>query len=139
VFDRRGTDERNQAGQGEEMNAALLTAAVLALLLAGAHSYLGERYILIRLFRKDALPQLFGGTEFTRATLRFAWHLTSVAWVGLAGLLVTLAAPGRLRAADVIALTFGASGLLALVGSKGHHLSWIVFFSIAVLVWYGSR
>ena len=121
------------------MNTALVTAAVAAVLLAGAHSYLGERYILIRLFRKNALPRLFGGTEFTRSTLRFAWHLTSVAWAGLAGLLVTLAAPGGVGAADVIALTFAVSGLLALVGSKGRHLSWVVFFAISVLVWYGSR
>jgi hypothetical protein len=121
------------------MITSLLTAAVLAVLLAGAHSYLGERYILIRLFRMCSLPQLFGGTEFTRATLRFAWHLTSVAWFGLAGLLVILAAPGRARVADVIALTFGASGLLALVGSRGRHLSWVVFLTISALVWYGSR
>jgi len=121
------------------MNTALLTAAVLAVLLAGAHSYLGERYILIRLFRKDALPQLFGGTAFTRSTLRFAWHLTSVAWVGFAGLLVTLWAPGGFREADVIMFAFAASGLLALVGSKGRHLSWVAFFIISALVWYGSK
>ena len=57
-------------------------ALVLAVLLAAAHSYLGERYILIRLFRREDLPKLFGGgTEFTTRTLRFAWHLTSVAWI----------------------------------------------------------
>ena len=121
------------------MNTALLIAALLVALLAGAHSFLGERYILMRLFRKDALPQLFGGTEFTRSTLRFAWHLTSVAWVGLAGLLVTFAAPGRVEATDVIALTFASSGVLALVGSKGRHLSWVVFLAISILVWYGRR
>ena len=121
------------------MNGALLAAAVLALLLAGAHSYLGERYILIRLFRKGALPQLFGGTEFTRSTLRFAWHLTSVAWVGFAGILLALGASEGVRPADVIAVTFGASGVLALAGSKGRHLSWVVFLCIAALVWYGSR
>ena len=121
------------------MNTSLLAAAVLAVVLAGAHPYLGERYILIRLFRKDSLPQLFGGTEFTRATLRFAWHLTSVAWVGLAGVLVILAAPGRTGVAEGIALTFGASGLLALVGSRGRHLSWVVFLTISAPVWYGSR
>lgn len=121
------------------MNVSLLAGAVLALLLAGAHSYLGERYILIRLFRKGALPHLFGGTKFTRSTLRFAWHLTSVAWAGLAGLLVTLGACGGVRQGDVIALTFGASGVLAFAGSKGRHLSWVVFLTISALVWYGSR
>ena len=58
----------------------------LAVLLAGAHSYLGERYIMVRLLRRDDLPKLFGGVDFTKRTLRFAWHLTSIAWVGLAWL-----------------------------------------------------
>jgi hypothetical protein len=44
-----------------------------------AHSYLGERYILIRLFKRGDLPKLSVGTEFTKGTLRFAWHLTTVA------------------------------------------------------------
>ena len=62
------------------MNTAFLIAAALAVLLGVAHSYLGERYILTRLFRRGDLPRLFGGVEFTQQTLRFAWHLTSVAW-----------------------------------------------------------
>ncbi|MGH1352935.1 MAG: hypothetical protein ACRBBN_19335, partial [Methyloligellaceae bacterium] len=55
-----------------------------------AHSYLGEKYILIRLFRKNDLPKLFGGSEFTKNTLRFAWHLTTVAWFGFAFILIHL-------------------------------------------------
>jgi hypothetical protein len=103
-------------------------ALVLAILLAAAHSYLGERYILIRLFRRADLPKLFGGTAFTTRTLRFAWHLTSLAWIGLA---TTLVLPGRV--AEVVALTFGTSGLAALAGSRGRHLSWVVFLAIAAL------
>jgi hypothetical protein len=105
-------------------------ALVLAILLAAAHSYLGERYILTRLFRRQDLPKLFGGTEFTTRTLRFAWHLTSVAWIGLGA---TLVRPSRV--AEAVALTFGLSGLAALVGSRGRHLSWIAFFAIAALAW----
>ena len=105
-------------------------ALVLAVLLAAANSFLGERYILMRLFRRDDLPKLFGGTAFTTRTLRFAWHLTSVAWLGLAAALL---APARV--AEVVALTFGISGLAALAGSRGRHLSWIVFFAIAALAW----
>ncbi len=56
------------------MNPALVAAALLAVLLAAAHSYLGERYILIRLFRRGDLPRLRGGTTFTQDTLRLAWH-----------------------------------------------------------------
>lgn len=56
--------------------AMLYLAALLVLATGIAHSYLGERYILIRLFRRSDLPKLFGGTAFTVGTLRFAWHLT---------------------------------------------------------------
>jgi hypothetical protein len=122
------------------MNASLLMAAGLAVLLAVAHSYLGERHILMRLLRRPDLPRLFGGIEFTKLTLRFAWHLTTVAWVGfaaiLAGQALRPAAPWRVQG-QVIAATFALSGILALVGSRGRHLSWVVFFAIAALVWLG--
>lgn len=120
------------------MSALLLVAAALATLLATAHSYLGERYILVRLLRRDDLPRLLGGTTFTKRTLRFAWHVTSVAWLGFAALLAShqSAGPGtsslQLR---IIAVTFAVSGLIALLGSRGRHLAWIAFFLVAVLTW----
>jgi hypothetical protein len=55
------------------MRIALVIAAGLTMVLAAAHSYLGERYILTRLFRRDNLPKLLGGVEFTKQTLRFDW------------------------------------------------------------------
>ncbi len=124
------------------MNRPLIAAALLVLLISGAHSYLGERYILMRLFRRSDLPKLFGSDEFTRKTLRFAWHITSLAWLGLAGVMILMASPGGVTSAGlsrVISLTFGLSGIVALVGSRGRHLSWIVFFAIAGLVWAGPR
>ena len=122
------------------MSMLFLLAAGFAVLLASAHSYLGERYILIRLFRRPDLPRLFGGVEFTKRTLRLAWHLTSVAWTGFAALLIVQAlspsaswrAQGR-----IISATFALSGVVALVGSRGRHLSWVGFFIIAALVWLG--
>ena len=119
----------------------MLVAAGLVATLAGAHSYLGERYIITRLLRRENLPTLFGDVEFTKRTLRFAWHITSVAWLGLAGVLVAMAPPGGVAEATqlrVVSVTFGVSGLLALVGSRGRHLSWVVFFSIAALSWVAT-
>ena len=55
---------------GRRMNGWLLAAAVLTLAVGAAHSYLGARYILIRLFRRADLPHLFGSDVFTRRTLR---------------------------------------------------------------------
>ena len=113
-------------------------AAVLLVLLGLAHSYLGERYILVRLFRRSGLPKLFGSETFTRRTLRFAWHLTTVAWFGFAALLLVLrsspAASVRAQG-QVLTVTFALSGLVALVGSRGRHPSWIVFLVVAGLVW----
>jgi hypothetical protein len=120
----------------------LLLAAGLAVLLAVAHSYLGERYILIRLLRREDLPRLFGGVDFTKQTLRFAWHLTSVAWVGFAGLLILWAAApgagGHTEGRGIVAATFASSGVVALLASRGRHLSWVAFFAIAALVWFGQ-
>ena len=116
-------------------------AATLIFALGAAHSYLGERYLLMRLFRRDSLPKLLGGTEFTKQTLRFAWHLTTVAWWALA-LLLLQAAQGGLTATSavqVIGWTAIVSGLFPLVFTRGRHLSWIVMFAIGALalMWAG--
>jgi hypothetical protein len=115
----------------------LIAAAILVFLLGLAHSILGERYLLIRLFRRPDLPKLFGGTAFTTRTLRFAWHLTTaIAW-GLAAVLVQLdALPGD--AGRSIGMTIGAtllvSGVLPLAFTRGRHLSWLVLFTAGALV-----
>ena len=110
-------------------------AALLIFALGLAHSWLGERFILTRLFKRDNLPKLLGGTEFTIQTLRFAWHLTTVVWFGLAAILWQ-AASGILTEQSVIA-TIGytsiVSGIFPLVMTRGKHLSWIVFFAVGAL------
>jgi hypothetical protein len=115
---------------------ALLVAGGAALAaLALAHSVLGERYVLRRLFRR-ALPPLFGSDDFTRRTLRFAWHVVSVAWWGMATLMLLLArapldAGGRL-ALLAVAGTLAATALVTLVVSQGRHWSWVVELGVAV-------
>jgi hypothetical protein len=117
----------------------LHAAAGLVVLVVLAHSWLGERFILIRLFRREDLPRILGGADFTKRTLRMAWHVTSLLGLGLACLLVAMAAPGGASkhvAGGIIAATFAASGLLSLVLCRGRHLSWIAFFAIAALTWF---
>ncbi|MEX2154720.1 MAG: hypothetical protein WD825_15365 [Gemmatimonadaceae bacterium] len=126
------------------MNTLLLAAAGLILLLGAAHSYLGERYILIRLFRRSDLPTMFGSDLFTRRTLRFAWHLTTVVWWGLAALLFVAARNGSgamplARVGAIVATTALASAVVAFVGSHGRHLSWLVFLAISMLAWLGTH
>lgn len=118
------------------MQALLYFAAGLVVTLGAAHSVLGEKYILVRLFRRNDLPKLFGSAEFTTRTLRFAWHLTTIAWFGFAALLVR-AAHGELsgEALRIIGATFVLSGLVALIGSRGKHLAWIAMFCIGGIAW----
>ncbi|EGR3150125.1 hypothetical protein C4D02_RS22370 [Vibrio parahaemolyticus] len=122
------------------MDSLLYLAAFLLMVVSFAHSYLGERFILSRLFKRDNLPKILGSDDFTKRTLRFAWHLTSVAWLGLAGIVVVLAQPefSKQLVSQIIAITFGVHFLAALLGSKGKHLSWILFGAITVLVLVGT-
>lgn len=124
------------------MKALLLTDAFLGLLLGFAHSYLGERYILVRLFRRSDLPKLFGSDGFTRRTLRFAWHLTTVTFWGLAAILVLAASASgadfRHRTLLVISGTFFVSALIAAGATRGRHLSWVVFGAIAALTLFAA-
>jgi hypothetical protein len=146
AYPRCSTDRKWSAGPESQANVrgdmpiSLVVAAVFVLLLGCAHSYLGERYILIRLFRRGELPELLGGQEFTRRTLRFAWHLTTVAWFGLASILLVVAAGsvGRRPELQVIAATFLVSGMVSLVASRGRHVSWVVFLAVAGLVWLAT-
>ncbi len=119
------------------MKPMLIAAVVLLFLTGVAHSYLGERYILMRLFRRDNLPKVLGSTDFTTGTLRFVWHLLTVVWWGIA--ILILQASGEalqtrtvLQAFSVVALV---SGLFPLYFTRGRHLSWVVFFAVAALLW----
>lgn len=124
------------------MSPLLAVAIALIVGVSFAHSYLGEKYILVRLFRRDNLPRLFGGDWFTKRTLRFAWHLTSIAWLGLGAIAAALAtgpatASGTLIL-RIVSLTFVVHALVAVVASRGKHLSWVVFGAIAVLTWLAA-
>ena len=124
------------------MNSFYLTAAIIAFFMGGAHSLMGERYFLKRLFKRE-LPYDVGSEVFINRTTRIAWHLTTVAWCGLALLLVVLSsndtAPLAASIGNLIALTFLISAALSAAGSKGRHLSWIVFLLIALTTWVGVR
>ncbi len=126
------------------MNVYLTIAASLFALLGLAHSYLGERYIIIRLLRRQDLPRLFGSDLFTRHTIRMAWHLTTVACLGFTALLLAAARTDgaglpRAQLGLVVAVTCLAASLVAGVGTRGRHLSWLVLLSIAILAWIGTR
>lgn len=111
----------------------LLLAVILIVLVGMAHSFLGEHYILTRLFRRP-LPELFGSDEFTKKTLRFAWHITTVAWLGFAAILLLIHGDKLSRFSILVAIStvFGVSAVIALIASRGRHLSWLVFGAISI-------
>ena len=123
------------------MENVLYLAAILTIGIGIAHSYLGERYILTRLFRRDDLPKLFGSADFTIRTLRFAWHITTIAWWGFAAILVLLAHPPLSVSVvgTVIGCTFLAHFAVAISCSRGKHLAWTVFLAIGVFAIYATR
>ena len=123
------------------MPTLLYLAAALTITIGIAHSYLGERFILIPLFRRQDLPKVLGSSDFTIRTLRFAWHVTTIAWWGFATLLIGLAHPPLTSqfVGLVIAATFFIHFVIAILGSRGRHLSWIVFLLIAVFAFLATR
>jgi hypothetical protein len=122
------------------MMTLLYVAAFLAFAVGIAHSVLGEHYILIRVFRRGELPPLFGSTRSTMRVLRFAWHLTSIAWWGFAAILVLLGTQSvsSRNVARVLAAMFLITGAVTLVTSRGKHLAWLVFFFIGGACLYAA-
>jgi len=119
----------------------LLIGTFLLLIIGVIHSYLGEKYLLIRLFRRDNLPKLLGSDWFTKRILRFAWHLTTLAWWGFAAILYVLSTPSANLQSEIliiIAVVFALSGVVSLSFTRGKHLSWLFFFTIASISYYGA-
>ncbi len=109
----------------------LFIASLLLVLCGLVHSVLGERYILLRLLKRDNLPHLFGSDHFTKGTLRFAWHITSLAWFGFAALLILL--PDAKILLLTVSAVFAVSAVLSASFTGGKHLSWLVFLVISAL------
>ena len=136
------------------MSYPLAIAAALTVLVGIAHSVLGERYVIGRVLRLDNIPHLLGSDWFTRRVIRFAWHLTTIAWFGLAAVMLVIGdrlgdpapstAPLVLDGGSVersvgyaISVTFALSAVVTAAASRLKHLAWIVFGAVAVLVWVG--
>lgn len=116
---------------------SLLIAAVLAIALGVAHSWLGERRLIGPLLSSENRVGLLASSTFARNVLRFAWHITSIAWWGMGAALAVLAtsnldAQGK-QAVVVLAATFLVTGLVIFAASRGRHLAWPVFVAIACL------
>lgn len=115
----------------------LAAAAALTVFIGIVHSWLGEVKIVTPLVAGPVRAPLMEKSAFARGVVRFAWHITTIAWWGFAAILAGFAT-GPLGGHDklvlvAIAATFVISGLLTLISSRGRHLAWPVFLAIGVL------
>jgi len=120
----------------------LFVAAGTTIFIAAAHSYLGEKRIFPRLFNRRDPPKLSGSAALMRSIVRWAWHLTSLAWVALAAILIALLNdPSQLpQSVGAIVATYLAIGaVVTFVTTRGRHIAWPFFLLATVATWLGSR
>jgi hypothetical protein len=128
---------------GSVMTAiALWFAAVLVVGVSVVHSWLGEVRIISPLLALEPRQGVLR-SAFTRQVIRYAWHLTSLAWSGMGAALAALAfmppSPAGRIAVLVIAVTFLLHGVIVLAISRGRHLAWPIFLVIATLCVFAAR
>ena len=127
------------------MNPWLICAAGLSVLIALAHSVLGEQRIFRPLRRAGQIVPTEGGTllrEFQVRILWATWHGLSVMGIGLAAVLLWLAHPAAQAASAgrvefCVAMAMAATGMLVLVSNRGRHPGWLALFAAAALVALG--
>uniref|UniRef100_E6QPQ8 Uncharacterized protein n=1 Tax=mine drainage metagenome TaxID=410659 RepID=E6QPQ8_9ZZZZ len=117
----------------------LLAAAVLSF-IGFAHSYLGERFVFGRLFALRDLPLLHHDRRYTELVIRFAWHLTSVAWWGFAA--VILALSGAIATTHVVGAIVGCTllltGTIIVVTAGARHPAWWLFLVAGALTVFAT-
>jgi hypothetical protein len=123
-----------------QMDWRLMAASAVVILIAVAHSALGERRILGPLLKRmtDFGPQ--DQTQFVRLTLRFAWHLTSLFLLGCAAILGVVAFYPLdvigLLVIETIGALFIASAAITASYSAGRHAAWPLFALAGLLCWW---
>jgi hypothetical protein len=111
----------------------LVAAAVATLLTAFGHSFFGERRLVGPLVASDSGVMAHG---LAKQVVRFAWHLTTLLWVGQALLLLraAFAVPGFDRALVWgIGVVHLAVGLFDAGYTRGRHIGWPPLTAIGVL------
>ncbi|MDO9127023.1 MAG: hypothetical protein Q8L94_02790 [Parvibaculum sp.] len=100
-----------------------ITAGALGIIAGSAHSYLGERKILWRLFAEGNSQALEKGR--TRELLRAVWHIPSLAWIVLGLALVHAGLENRPDGvvAAMAGTVFVLSGVANWMALKSIHIS----------------
>src|SRR6185369_5577944 len=112
----------------------LMIGSITISLLAALHSYVGEIRLLGPLLRKNDLPLLGDSMNYTRVIIRWAWHLTSLAWFGFGAIFLGLTQVAEIeRRVPLLILTgfLALSGIIVLIVTRGRHPAWIFFLTAA--------
>lgn len=110
----------------------LVAAALLTLITAFTHSYFGEQRLIGPLV---ASSDGVMSRTLAKQVVRFAWHLTSVLWIGQALLLLRAAfVPGYLDPMLIggIGIVHLAVGVFDAVATRGKHIGWPMLTAIGV-------
>jgi hypothetical protein len=124
------------------MNVLFILCGILLTVIAVLHSLLGEWYLIRPLYQAD-VPKLFGSRTFARRTIRFVWHLLTIAWAACGLVFLYWATLEYSRVVVVSARILGVawllSSLVSLVVTRGRHwISWVGFLIIGILALAGS-
>lgn len=111
------------------LNLWLFAGALLVFLIGLAHTVLGEKLLIGPLLEHHPWPKLPLRERFAKRTLRFAWHMTTLAWWGLSAMLLLSASSREAELTGAIAATLLLTGLLIAVVSRGAHFAWPVFLA----------
>ena len=103
------------------------TATALLLVVAIAHSVLGEKFLIRPLIASSdwRLPVL--SRAYANRLLRFAWHLTTVAWAGLAVALVGVPI-------DYVFAAVALGSAAWILGMLPDHVAWPALLAAGLLV-----
>ena len=110
----------------------LLAAALLTLVTAFTHSYFGERRLVGPLVTSNDGVM---SRKLAKQVVRFAWHLTSILWIGQTLLLLRAALiPGYFDPMLIggIGAVHVAVGLFDAVVTRGKHIGWSMLTAIGV-------
>lgn len=114
-----------------------------------AHSLVGEKVVLRRLYRRGGaraeVGRRAGDDPSTRRAVRLAWHSLSVSLMGYAAILMSAGVDyiavrdGWSAIAPLITVTFVGLTLLSLIISRGRHIGWMWYAAGAAAAWLSAR
>lgn len=125
------------------MNYWLLFGGVTIVIVAIAHSVLGERLIFKGMRERRIVPTK-GHPILRERYVRIlwaTWHIVSLLGVGFGAVLFYLSIPEPVNHASytlvAISLSTGLSSLLVLYATKGMHPGWIGLLIVCIATWLG--